>query len=74
MNQANRQARAKARAKTMRLRRMGVPCKASKWGYDALRERREGEMTPGQVQSMRKTSRWADTRAFVRSQILNSAA
>jgi hypothetical protein len=33
VNIKNRQARAKARAKTMQLRRMGVPCTPSKWGY-----------------------------------------
>lgn len=52
-----RQSRAKARAKTMRLRRMGVPCTASKWGWDPLRERKRGELTPGEVQSVRKLAR-----------------
>lgn len=52
-----RQARAKRRAKTMRLRRQGVPCTASKWGCDPLRERRKGDLTPGEVQSVRKTAR-----------------
>jgi hypothetical protein len=60
MNMIKRQTRAKARAKTMRLRRMGVPCTASKWGYDPLRERRKYELTPGEVQSNRRLARWAD--------------
>jgi hypothetical protein len=41
----------------MRLRRQGVPCTASKWGYDPLRETRKGDLTPGEVQSVRKLAR-----------------
>lgn len=57
MTSQNRRARAKRRAKTMSLRRMGVPCTASKWGYDPLYERRKGELMPGQRQSVRKLAR-----------------
>jgi len=52
---AKRQARAKARAKTMRLRRQGVPCTASKWGY--MSDWKGGGLTPGEVMSARKTAR-----------------
>lgn len=55
MNLQKRQARAKARAKTMRLRRTGVPCTASKWGW--MGTWRGGGLTPGEVQSIRKTAR-----------------
>jgi hypothetical protein len=54
MNLQKRQARAKARAKTMRLRRTGVPCTASKWGWMGTWG---GGLTPGDVQSIRKTAR-----------------
>jgi hypothetical protein len=56
VNLINRQSRAKARAKTMRLRRMGVPCKPSKWGYDPLREPRK--LKPGKAMSIRKLARY----------------
>jgi hypothetical protein len=55
MTQANRRARAKRRVKTMRLRRMGVPCTASKWGWDPVRD--PPALTPGEVQSVRKLAR-----------------
>jgi hypothetical protein len=55
MQLAKRQARAKARAKTMRLRRTGVPCTASKWGWDPVRD--PPALTPGEVQSVRKLAR-----------------
>jgi hypothetical protein len=55
MNLHKRQARAKARAKTMRLRRTGVPCTASKWGW--MGAWRGGGLTPGEVQSVRKGAR-----------------
>lgn len=57
MNQAKRAARTKRRIKTMSLRRMGVPCTASKWGWDPLRETRRGDLTPAEVQSVRKLAR-----------------
>lgn len=57
MQLQKRQARAKRRIKTMSLRRMGVPCTASKWGWDPLRETRRGDLTPGEVQSVRKLAR-----------------
>jgi hypothetical protein len=50
-----RAARPKRRAKTMRLRRMGVPCTASKWGW--MGTWRGGGLTPGEVQSARKKAR-----------------
>jgi hypothetical protein len=71
MNQIKRQARAKARAKTNRLVRMGVPFTVSKWHYMST-WRYPG--TPGEWQSMRKTHTWAKTRRFVRSQVRDSAA
>ena len=55
MNLSKRQSRAKARAKTMRLRRTGVPCTASKWGW--MGTWRGGGLTPGEVQSIRKKLR-----------------
>ena len=55
MNLANRQARAKARVKTMNLRRTGVPCTASKWGY--MSEWKSHGFTPGQVMGIKKTAR-----------------
>lgn len=57
MTKANRAARAARRVKTMSLRRMGVPCTSSKWGWDPLRETRKGDLTPGEVQSVRKLAR-----------------
>jgi hypothetical protein len=50
-----RQSRAKARAKAMRLRRQGVPCTASKWGWDPIRT--APALTPGEVMSVRKLAR-----------------
>lgn len=55
MNLLARQARAKARVKTMNLRRTGVPCTASKWGY--MSEWKSHGFTPGQVQGIKKTAR-----------------
>ena len=55
MNLIKRQARAKARAKTMRLRRQGVPCTASKWGWQGTWT--GGGFTPGEYQSARKLAR-----------------
>lgn len=52
-----RQARAARHVKTMSLRRMGVPCTSSKWGWDPLRETRKGALTPGEVQSNRRLAR-----------------
>lgn len=55
MTNQKRRVRAKARAKTMRLRRQGVPCTASKWGW--MGTWRGGGLTPGEVQSIRKKAR-----------------
>lgn len=58
MNIQKRQARAKARALTMRLRRQGVPCFESKWGYSPTnRHQRHDGLTPGEVMSARKKAR-----------------
>jgi hypothetical protein len=65
MNQQKRQSRATARVKTMSLRRQGVPCNASKWGYDPLREIRKGDLTPGEVQSVRKLVRREGTPSHI---------
>lgn len=54
-----RQARAKRRAKTMRLRRTGVPCTASKWGWQGTWNGHG--LTPGEVQSARKQARRAQS-------------
>jgi hypothetical protein len=55
MNRVKRQARAKARAKSMRIRRRGVVHQASKWGY--MSDWKGDGLTPGEVQSARKTAR-----------------
>jgi hypothetical protein len=52
---AKRQARAKARAKTMRIRKQGVPCTSSKFGMGGTWDGQG--LTPGEVQSARKQSR-----------------
>jgi hypothetical protein len=61
VNLAKRQARAKRRAKTMRLRRaVNIPCTPSKWGWQSpwegpvIGSRRA---TPGEMQSARKLAR-----------------
>ena len=79
MNLQKRQARAKARAKTIRLiRDRNVPAKASKFGRGCASGLGINDWrSPGGVrewQSMRRTSTWAKTRAFVRSQVRDSAA
>ena len=58
MNLRKRQARAKARAKSMRIRRRGVEHFASKWGY--MSNWSGGGLTPGEVQSIRKKARRAE--------------
>ncbi|MDR5728037.1 MAG: hypothetical protein RB191_11490 [Terriglobia bacterium] len=62
MNLINRQARAKARVKTMNLRRTGVPCTASKWGYmpDWKGPGSPRALTPGEVMSNRRLARFND--------------
>lgn len=72
MNLINRQIRAKARAKTNNLSRMGVPFTVSKFGYQS--DWKTGYSSIREWQSIRKTHTWAKTRAFVRSQVLSSAA
>lgn len=59
MNLLARQARAKARVKTMNLRRTGVPCTASKWGYmsEWKGPGSPRQLTPGEVQSNRRLAR-----------------
>lgn len=60
MDPQKRRARARRRAKTMRLRRMGVPCTGSKWGFDPLEiHRRNDGLTPGDVMSARKQARYS---------------
>lgn len=55
MKLAKRKARAKARAKTMRMRKQGVPCVSSKFGMGG--EWNGQGLTPGEVQSAKKVSR-----------------
>lgn len=55
MRLAKRQARAKARAKSMRIRRHGVEHQASKWGY--MSDWKGGGLTPGEIMSVRKKAR-----------------
>lgn len=59
MQASKRRSRAKARAKIMRLRRKGVPCTASKWGWQGTW--RGAGLTPGEVQSARKKARFNST-------------
>lgn len=62
MNLLARQARAKARVKTMNLRRTGVPCTASKWGYmsDWKGPGSPRQLTPGEVMSNKRLARFDD--------------
>lgn len=68
MNQIKRQARAKARAKTVRLARQGVPFTVSKWHYmsEWKGPGNPRRLTPGEVQSNRRLARygaqWDDSR------------
>jgi hypothetical protein len=64
MNLLARQARAKARVKTMNLRRTGVPCTASKWGYmsDWKGPGSPRALTPGEVMSNKRLARYDDPR------------
>lgn len=66
MQLKKRQARARARAKSLRIRRgfkgrastEGDALTPSKWGYDPFwRHRRHDGLTPGEVQSIRKLAR-----------------
>ena len=56
MNPEKRRARAKRRAKSMRLIKKGVPHTPSKWGVNVGQWDGQG-LTPGEVQSVRKKAR-----------------
>jgi hypothetical protein len=55
MKVAKRKARAKKRAKTMRMRRQGVPCTSSKFGMGGSWNGQG--LTPGEVESAKKVAR-----------------
>lgn len=55
MNREKRAARAKARRKSMAIVKRGVKHTCSQWSLHGIR--REDGLTPGEVQSVRKTAR-----------------
>ena len=59
MNLRNRQARAKARRKSMALVKKGVPHTPSKW-HALSAWKHSQHLTPGQWQSNRRLARFAD--------------
>lgn len=58
MNRDKRAARAKARRKSMAIVKRGVKHTCSQWSLHGIR--RADGLTPGEVQSVRKTTRFED--------------